>query len=384
MKVSAPSLVKTIATGESPYFLDALTRLSTKLVANSCVNRAGLRDVEDYDGEVAQCLDTRLAGLLTVDYTLTGLGEDIASEHLVRLLNRDYTTLVQGSFNALSYGLSVMERVWEFDESFLFPKTVFEKPFEWFDVSAEGRLYYDARAANYVEKKKENEVDTEYKFLLTRNKPTFNAPLGRPLLALVYWPYKLMDASWQYRMQFLARSGQPILAGYSDDTADTSKALQKVLKSATISLPKDAKAELLSTTNRGEAFETVDQTLTRKIQRIILGQTLTSDTGIGGTGSKALGDVHDTIRNIKIVADLALITPTIQNYIDAIYKINWPLLPIPQISYGVNQGLETGRANRDATLANSNQIKFTREYYIRKYGFAEDEFALIEDTPNAA
>jgi phage gp29-like protein len=38
------------------------------------------------------------------------------------------------------------------------------------------------------------------------------------------------------------------------------------------------------------AFEAFDNVLTRRIQKVVLGQTLTS--GTDGVGSRALGEVH--------------------------------------------------------------------------------------------
>ena len=349
------------------------------VVGADCLARAGLREVSENDTEVAQCLETRLAGLLTVDYVLEGSENPIALAEIKRLLDLHYTSIITNAFSALSFGFSVSELVWAQEEKFFVPVSVVEKPFEWFDLDAKGNLYYDRFGIKTLEPQPKNIVDTKLKFLLSRHKPTYRMPLGVPLLASLYLTYIYRKASWRFWMQFLERSGQPILAGYSKNTLKTSEALNRVLQDATISLPEDARVELLSTTNTGDSFSTVEQALVRVIQKSILGQTLTSDTGAGGTGSKALGDVHDNIRTIKVIADIALVRPAVQTFINAVYALNWPRVAPPKLTYGVDKGLETARANRDSILVNSHQLKFNKSYYVRNYGLKEEEF----DVPDA-
>jgi phage gp29-like protein len=60
-----------------------------------------------------------------------------------------------------------------------------------------------------------------------------------------------------------------------------------------------------SSGNAGTSFETFNNTIIRQIQKVILGQTLTS--GTDGTGSRALGEVHDNVRKDKLNADIRLL-----------------------------------------------------------------------------
>jgi phage gp29-like protein len=76
-----------------------------------------------------------------------------------------------------------------------------------------------------------------------------------------------------------------------------------------------------SSSNGGStAFEAFDNVLTRRIQKVVLGQTLTS--GTDGVGSRALGEVHNDVRLDKRNSDLRMITPTIQELIDALCLLN--------------------------------------------------------------
>jgi hypothetical protein len=118
--------------------------------------------------------------------------------------------------------------------------------------------------------------------------------------------------------------------------------------------------------------------LVRRIQKVLLGQTLTSDSGKGGTGGKALGEVHNDVRLDKTIGDLKVVGPTVQNYVDALRLINFPSSRPVNLVYAVDRGLETARANRDVALANTGTIEFTEQYYIREYGFQAGDFKIIE------
>jgi hypothetical protein len=110
-----------------------------------------------------------------------------------------------------------------------------------------------------------------------------------------------------------------------------------------------------------------------------LGQTLTSDSGGGGKGSKALGEVHNEVRLDKTIGDLKLVRPSVQNYIDALRMLNFPSSTPVKLVYAIDRGLESGRANRDSTLSNSwSDRKLSDEYYMREYGFKKGDIVPME------
>jgi hypothetical protein len=179
-------------------------------------------------------------------------------------------------------------------------------------------------------------------------------------------------------MQFLERNGQPLLIGFGPDPAQVAAQLRNALMDAVVGMPLEGKVESVSPSNKGEAFEKIEQALVRRIQKVILGQTLTSDTGAGGVGSKALGDIHNEVRSDKTTADVELIKPTIQRYVNAIYLVNFPGQEPPNVVYSIERGLEVGRATRDATLINTGTVKFSKDYYIREYGFKDTDIEIID------
>lgn len=366
----------------APQGLDRYDELFdvSRIVVDSWATRSDLRIIEESDDEVQQCIETRMDTLVGVDWRLEG-GSAEVREWLTEQVKRHYEHIVTRSWTAKLYGYSVMERVWAKDNEGMFVvERVSEKPFEWFIPKRDETLWYRRHEGIILTKALSLEgmpVDTNFKFLLTRNNPTWRNPRGTALLAYLFWPWFFRKATWQFWMQFLERNGQPLLVGTGNDPAQIAQQLALAVQDAVIGVPKDTTIQSISPTNKGEAFNLAEDRLVRRIQKILLGQTLTSDSGSGGKGSRALGEVHNEVRLDKTVGDLKLVGPTVQNYVNALLAINFPSSRPVKLVYAIDRGLESARANRDSTLINSGNIEFTEEYYITEYGFKKEYFKVI-------
>ena len=134
-----------------------------------------------------------------------------------------------------------------------------------------------------------------------------------------------------------------------------------------------------SSGSAGASFETFNNTIIRQIQKVILGQTLTS--GTDGTGSRALGEVHDNVRKDKLNADIRLVTPTFQAIVDSLCTLNgWGEQEI--VLGEKSKQLNKDQAERDVKLKDAGAV-FTNQYFIREYGLQEGDLAesLPSQTP---
>lgn len=126
--------------------------------------------------------------------------------------------------------------------------------------------------------------------------------------------------------------------------------------------------------NSGQTFEVFEQATIRRIQKVILGQTLTS--GTDGAGSRALGQVHNSVRTDKRDSDLAMIQPTVQAIIDALCKLNgWGA---HLIEFADGTGLEKERSERDKNLYDIG-VRFTPEYLLSNYDLDAEDFTLADE-----
>ena len=106
-----------------------------------------------------------------------------------------------------------------------------------------------------------------------------------------------------------------------------------------------------------------------------MGQTLTS--GTDGTGSRALGQVHENVRQDKLKSDMRLVTPTIRAVVDALCMLNgWDE---HKVSLGEEaKPLNKEQAERDVHLKNAG-ANLSDDYFIREYGLQEGDLKSVTD-----
>lgn len=361
-----------------------LLRLITKMpdldevLRQAGVSRSKLR-VLMYDDEIAQACETRLDALLSVPMRLEP-SEGGNAETIMEILNKVKVDAVSGIFSARLFGYSVLEAVYEErDDGKIGFKFLGEKPMEWFEPRSDGDLRYypdDGSSSGYG-----ITVDQRYKFFLTRSRPTYRQPYGEALLSRLYWPWYFRTNGWKFWAKFLERFGSPLLVGQSTDPKAMVAALLSAHSQAVMGIGKDDKVDAVgpASGNNGQVFDLFEAAAIRRIQKVVLGQTMTSGTD-GGSGNRALGQVHDNVRTDKRNSDIVMATQTMQRVCDAICEVNgWPK---HQIVFADDVGLETDRADRDTKLYQQG-VRFTEGYYQDQYDLNPTDFTLTVEVDPA-
>lgn len=336
------------------------------------------------DDEIGQAMETRLDAVLNAPWRFV---EDHGEQtvFLKELFTRWHAEIVSGAWEACPYGYSVMEANYALTSDSKFTlNDIVVKPLEWFEPKNDGRLIYRQNAT-------EVDVNSKYplKFFLTRRKPTYKQPYGDPLLSKLYWIWFFRTNTTKFWVKFLERFGTPILLGkvggktrqQSDIDAMTAALLNAHAQSV-LSIGAEDSVETIggnSASGGSTAFEAFDSVLTRRIQKVVLGQTLTS--GTDGVGSKALGVVHNEVRLDKRNSDLRMITPTIQELIDALCLLN--NFEKHTIVLGGEQDLKVAVVDRDIKLKTLG-VEFNDQYVIETYGLKAEHFKMSTSstTPN--
>ena len=364
--------------------VDDLVRMLTRVPdLDEVLKQAGIRRthlrVLIYDDEIAQACDTRRDALLGVPIRLEP-SEGQPAEILMEMLAPLLTDAITGAFQARLYGYSVLEAVYApRPDGFVGLRFLGEKPFEWFEPKSDGRLqFFPAAGTNNPEGET---VDQEFKFFLTRAGATYQNPYGTALLSRLYWPWFFRQNGWKFWAKFLERFGAPLLVGKSSDPAAMVNALLMAHSQAVMGIDRDDSVEAVGSAagNTGEAFDRFEVSILRRIQKVVLGQTLTSGTD-GGSGNRALGQVHDSVRIDKRNSDIALVRPTIQRIVDALCKLNrWP----PHVVvFSDEVGLETDRAVRDKDLYQVG-VRFEKSYFEDNYDLRAEDFNLASEAMGA-
>ena len=330
------------------------------------------------DDEISQAMETRLDSVINAPWRFKeDHGEQ--TEFLKEQVAYWHNEIITGAWEACPYGYSVMEANYQILEDGKFTLNGIQvKPLEWFEPKNNGELIYREPQAN-------TEINVfqkwPLKFFLTRRKPSFKQPFGDPLLSKLYWLWFFRTNSTKFWVKFLERFGSPLLVGKvggnnrkQDDIDAMTSALLNAHSQSVISIGSEDDVNTVGTNFSGagsSAFEAFDTVLTRRIQKVVLGQTLTS--GTDGTGSRALGEVHENVRMDKRNADLRMITPTFQDIVDAICFLNG--FEKHTIILGGEQDLNVDVVERDLKLKTLG-VEFTDQYVMETYGIKPEHFKM--------
>lgn len=341
-----------------------------------------------YDDEIYQCVEKRQDKLESAPWRIEPTDRP-ESKILMDHLREWWSEIVLGAQNARWYGYSVLETIYSKPEDpclhidgntitpFIGFKWIGEKPMQWYEPKNDGRLIL---LANYNSTRKDQEVDQRFKHFLTRCKSTYENPYGEALLSRLYWVWFFKNSGFKFWAKFVEKFGLPMMVGKTvGKTTDMRDALLQAHASSVLALGTTDSVEIQAANNSGnssQTFETFDKNLERRIQKVVLGQTLTS--GTDNSGSRSLGEVHLEVQNAKYKADIRMIMPTIQAIINALCDINgWER---HRIIIGEEKSLEPKKADRDVKLKNAG-ANLTPQYFQREYGLQDGDIAEVQQLP---
>lgn len=333
------------------------------LLAKLGIGRDKLRAIEA-DDEVAAALETRRDACLNTPHRI---------EHPQARARTFYESQLpalhvpmRAAWAATLYGYSVVEIVYaRRDDGRIGIAQALECPFEWFRVEPDGTLKWAESGRS---------ADPRKFFAFVRD-GSIRKPHGDALLAKAYWPWFFRVHGWKFWAKFLEQAAVPLLYG---KTQGDKQGLVDLLKTVTggpvAAINQDDSLDAMdmpgNSPNKFAEFETA---CVRRIQRLILGQTLTSGTD-GGSGNRALGEVHNEVRNEKRRADIRLVTGAVERVLATLAALNG--MEPPVFVMQDDTGLERARADRDAVLTGAGMLRFSETYLREKYALEPDDFTV--------
>lgn len=332
------------------------------------IERQYLRYLE-LDDEVAQCVETRKDAVIATPWRLEP-NQTRGAKWLTAQLEPHIEAIERSVMSAVFYGYSVLEITYRMDAGRTVIDRVDERNIEWFRIHpAHGWRYFPNDGQYGAEGM---DLDPR-KFFITVRNPTTRNPYGESLLSRLWFPVTWRREGWQMWLKFLETFGQPIVIGKVNDynkfvTAMKAQGVRSVI--GWQGRAEDA-VQTINASNPGE-FERLEMALTKRCQKLILGQTLTSD--VGDVGSYAAASVHNEVRHDKTHSDCRLAMRTIQQIVDTLASLN-NLQPVKFI-LADDTGLEVERATRDAALVPvmaASGLKLTTNYFVDRYDFREDD-----------
>lgn len=352
--------------------LDFLTMTpdSDELLARAGIRRHQLRSLE-MDDEVAQALETRKDAVCSISWRLEP-NQTRASKYVRETLQPHMDTLIADVLDAVPYGYSVQEAVYQQDGSRIGLARITQKPLEWFEPKPDGSLrYYPEDGTGGME----GLLCDPRKFFLAVRRAKYRNPRGEALLSRLYFPVTWRREGWGMWLHFLETFGDPIVLGQVPDFRAFVEAMKAQGVRSTIAWQSSSDRDTVSAINAsapGE-FERLENAIIKRIQKLLLGQTLTSDVSSSG-GSYAQAAVHNQVRHDKTKSDVRLVTRVIQRLVDVLCDLNG-FAPL-QFILADDTGLEAARAARDAVLypvLAGSGFNLTKGYFTDTYDYRNDD-----------
>lgn len=327
------------------------------------------------DDEISAALETRRAAVLATPWRIDGYNESPPMQALSGMLTQHLNKILIVAWDAVPMGFSVFEVVWAQAGRTVTIQSLQLLPMEHFNPQTNGTLLATLPGLAY-----EQPVDNRFKFFDTVREQSHDDRHGRALLAPLYWPWHFRTHAWRYWMQFAERFGMPIVSGQVNSPAQFVEAMAGLGINTAIGVGPNEAVNMLSPSAGGE-FEKLEAALCKRIQKLILGQTLTSD--VGANGSFAAAKVHDLVRQDRRMSDLRLVVGTVQRVADAFWMLNGYGDKAPAILLEDGRNLEADRATRDVELVKAGAVNLTEQYLLTHYDFEPGDFTIPAAAPAA-
>ncbi len=296
------------------------------MIADSPAAYALYRDMEEKDGQVSSALETRKDGVLRRERKVIAASSTAAEERRAAFAREvlaaipHFENILYELLDAIGYGFTAAEILWEQEGSSVFIRDIKPRPQELFSFAPIGKpqtgaLQFASRfpAAGAAGLSGSVQGLPEHKFLVSSFRPRHGNRRGRPLLRRVFWASWFKRQDLKFWLKFIEKGTGSVVVRYPQGASDQDK--QRALEAAeainaetAVAIPENFQivSELLEAARGGDSsvFLTLaDQVCNNEIARVILGQTLTQRGGEDGRGSRALGEVHQAVRFEKVAAD---------------------------------------------------------------------------------
>jgi len=327
--------------------------------------------------------------VLQMGWEVESESEQLRNEGIEIMRRFPMQNIMSQMLDSVLFGYSVSEILWEkmpsginkegtFHGTRIVPKEIVAKPQEWFAFDKDNEL-------KIVEGAKRNSTFRDvpkYKFILARHQPTFDNPYGEKILSRCYWPVKLKQSSIESWVQLIEKFGIPYLIGVVSDTATPTEKeaviddLLEMIENnvATRGVSQQIEIKEQTTYDVGQMFEKMVEFQNKEISKAVLSVTLTID--IGNSGSYKASDVHRQMLEYIGISDKKIIEGALNQLFDYYTELNYGKSSEKiRVKLTKKERITEETAGRDKILSDIG-IKFSKEYFKKKYNLGDDDFEL--------
>lgn len=368
------------ATRERREFFTAMWNLLPNpnlLFANGPGKRVTFDNIRN-DPHIFSCIQSRKAGAKA---KLWEIQIDKSREDVYQFVTEVFSklkmnTLLEEILDAPLNGYQPLEIDWQFDPDTkkVVPNAIQGKPFDWFVFDAKNVL-----KLQLLDNIQGEELDP-FKFLLAQHGATYANPYGEAILSKCLWYIAFKQGGLNFWLRFIEKFGMPHYVLYTDgdkDEADTS--LEGLIQDASIVLNETDRLELVnfSTNVNVNVYKEFLDFLEKNCTQALLSATLTQD--VGKTGSFAASKTHFQVRDEVVQADMEIVIEVMKTFIGYLVEINFgKKVLLPKFIVYDKTDVDKETAEVVKLISDTGYVKFTKEFFMGRFGFSEDEFEIIE------
>ena len=335
------------------------------------------------DPHLMATIQQRKMQVMQMDWEL--MAEQSAESKVVSEISEIFKSLpleeiISDMMDAIFFGFAVLEINWQKKNGLFIPTEILDKPQEWFIFNTDNELRLRKYKYGYY-LYEEGEKLPPYKFLLTQHKPSFTNPYGERILSRCYWPVQFKKGGIEYWQLMMERYGMPYLIGrypntYTDVQKDEFLEQLKQMIVDNITIFDEALGIELKESPQydiGQLYENLVKYHNKEISKAVLTVTLTTE--MESTGSYKASEIHKEMLAFLGTSDKKLVESSLNKIIDYYCEVNYGKIPKPKIRLTLKDRVIEESAERDKMLTEMG-VKFTKEYFMRRYNLSEGDFAL--------
>lgn len=338
-------------------------------------------EMEDKDAHLSSVLQTRKLGVLARPRKLTPAAETPADLQIAQWVEKTLQAIPGWNgallhlLDALAKGLAVAEILWGFDaEGRIVPRAIKPRAAGRFSWSAQGEWRLADPAGDPAAP---GRPLPPRKFLITLFGATDERPYGKGLCEKLYWFWWFKKYNIRFWLIYNEKFGAPtVVARHRPGLSDTERArllevIEAIQTDAGVMIPEGITLELLEAgrSGSGDTYRQLAQWCNDEISRGVLGQTLTASEG-QRSGSLALGQVHEAVRQDYLRADAWLLmdavnTQLVRWLVDLNFGEN---VPAPRWTIDLSPELDLEREVQVDRQLLQMGVPLSLGYFHEKYG----------------
>ena len=352
-----------------------------KILADNNYDYSILRDLVN-DPHLMATMQQRKMQVMQMGWEIDYDEDENIKKRMIELFrNLPLTDIISDMLDAIFYGYEVSEIIWKKSGNEIIPIDIIGKPQEWFLFSTENEVRLRKNHyGNYLTD--EGDRLPPYKFILTQNKPTYTNPYGEKILSRCYWPVIFKRAGVEFWQMMMERFGMPYLIGrYPNTFTEDQKnefldQLKQMIEDNVTIFEENLGIEFKENPKYeiGQLYEKLVSFHNKEISKAVLTVTLTTE--IENTGSYKAAEIHKEMLSYLGISDKKLVEKGLNKLIEYFCQLNYGNIPTPRIKLNKKEAVVEQTAERDKIL-NEIGVKFSKEYFMKRYNLAETDFELM-------